>query len=283
MLFLWCFSSPICKKIHGRSRSTMHKWSRRRQNRAKTLSCLWQLRVKCNWVRRPSYYLKLCEVYGYEYLRSITTPLEEWQNNSVLYGGRRASRYWGFLSTGSTSSTSSTSPTSLSQVYEILQCVQQQYEVRVWVSEKAQGNLLPPIKNFKKKKMKIDQREAQGDRYLDCQMVTRVHTWPSCVPVRKEVPRKRSIHVYLLKDRNCEMQENQNTWNLCQTRTSEALPRAENYRDLRTEEHRVLTETCESRVSTETGKAKVLTQTYETRVLSQTSESRNNHWHALAE
>ena len=96
MLFLWCFSSPICKKIHGRSRSTMHKWSRRRQNRAKTLSCLWQLRVKCNWVRRPSYYLKLCEFYGYEYLRSITTPLEEWQNNSVLYGGRRASRYWGF-------------------------------------------------------------------------------------------------------------------------------------------------------------------------------------------
>ena len=129
MLFLRCFSSPICKRIYGRSWSTMHKCSRRRQNRAKTVSCLGQL--KCNWVRRPSYYLKLCEVYGYEYLRSITTPHEEWQNNSVLYGERRVSRYPGFLSTGSTSSTSSTSPTSLSQVYEILQCVQQQYEVRV--------------------------------------------------------------------------------------------------------------------------------------------------------
>ena len=280
MLFLWCFSSPICKKIHGISRSTMHKWSRRRQNRAKTLSCLWQLRVKCNWVRRPSCYLKLCEVYGYEYLRSITTPLEEWQNNSVLYGERRASRYPGFLSTGSTSSTSSTSPTSLSQVYEILQCVQQQYEVRVWVRKHRETCCHPSRTS---KKMKIDQREAQGDRYFDCQMVTRVHTWPSCVPVRKEEPGKRSIHVYLLNDFNCEMQENQNTWNLCKTRTGEALPRTENYGDLRTEEHRVLTETCESRVSTETGKAKVLTQTYETRVLSQTSESRNNHWHALVE
>ena len=57
-----------------------------------------------------------------------------------------------------------------------------------------------------------------------------------------------SVYIHLPKDRNCEIcQRTKTTRPLCRRRTGGAVPRAENFGDLITADHKVLNESCESR------------------------------------
>ena len=91
------------------------------------------------------------------------------------------------LSTRSSSSTSPTSPTSLSQDYEKILCVQQQYEVRIWVSKHKETCYKPSHRTTNKHgetRYRLNWHEERYDR--------------------------KRIHTHFLRDRNCEMQEGQN-------------------------------------------------------------------------
>ena len=60
--------------------------------------------------------------------------------------------------------------------------------------------------------------------------------------------RKHSIYTHFPKDRNCDVcLRTKVTRSPCRSRTGEALPRAEKFGDLITEDHKVLNEGCESR------------------------------------
>ena len=66
----------------------------------------------------------------------------------------------------------------------------------------------------------------------------------------KEVSRKHSIFTHVPKDRNCEVcKRTKITRALCRKHTGDAVPRPENFGDLSTAYHKVLSEDCESRNS----------------------------------
>ena len=59
---------------------------------------------------------------------------------------------------------------------------------------------------------------------------------------------KHSVYTHFLKDRNCEIcQRAKITRAPCRRRIGEAVPRAENFGDLITADHKVLSQSCESR------------------------------------
>ena len=65
---------------------------------------------------------------------------------------------------------------------------------------------------------------------------------------RREDLGKHSVYTHFLKDRNCEIcKRTKITRALCRRRNSGAVPRAENFGDLITADHKVLSENCESR------------------------------------
>ena len=60
--------------------------------------------------------------------------------------------------------------------------------------------------------------------------------------------RKHNIYTHFLKDRTCEICKRTKISRApCRKRTGEALPRAENFGQLKTADHMVLSEDCESR------------------------------------
>ena len=128
------------------------------------------------------------------------------------------------LSTRSSCSTSPTSPTSLSQDYENLVCVQQPYEVRIWVNKHTETCHKPSYRTTNKQ---------EETRYrLNC---------------HEERCNRKRTHTHFLEDRNCEMQEGQNYFGLC-AGDAQVKPYLEqqNLWELITAEHKVLLETCES-------------------------------------
>ena len=65
---------------------------------------------------------------------------------------------------------------------------------------------------------------------------------------RREDLCKHSVYTHFLKDRNCEIcQRTKITRASCRRRNGEAVPRAENFGDLITADHKVLSDNCESR------------------------------------
>ena len=73
------------------------------------------------------------------------------------------------------------------------------------------------------------------------------HELPS-EPRAKVVSGKQSIYTHFPKDRNCEIcMRTKITRAPCRKRTGAAIPRAENFGDLITADHKVLSEGCESR------------------------------------
>ena len=65
---------------------------------------------------------------------------------------------------------------------------------------------------------------------------------------RREDLDKHSVYIHFPKDRNCEIcQKTRITWAPCRRRNGGAVPRAENFGDLITADHKVLSENCESR------------------------------------
>ena len=59
---------------------------------------------------------------------------------------------------------------------------------------------------------------------------------------------KHSVDTHFPEDRNCEIcQRTKITWAPCRRRIGGAVPRAENFGDLITADHKVLSENCESR------------------------------------
>ena len=59
---------------------------------------------------------------------------------------------------------------------------------------------------------------------------------------------KHSVYTHFPKDRHCEIcQRTKITWAPCRRRIGGAVPRAENFGDLITADHKVLSESCESR------------------------------------
>ena len=73
---------------------------------------------------------------------------------------------------------------------------------------------------------------------------------PSLEPTskRSEDFGKHSVYTHFLKDRNWEIcQRTKITRALCRRRNDGAVPRAENFGDLITADHKVLSESCESR------------------------------------
>ena len=91
------------------------------------------------------------------------------------------------LSTRSSGSTSPTSPTSLSRDHEILSCVQQQYEVRIWVNKHEETCCKPSHRTTNK--------HGETRYRLNC---------------HEERCNRKRIHTHFLKGRNCEMHEGQN-------------------------------------------------------------------------
>ena len=68
------------------------------------------------------------------------------------------------------------------------------------------------------------------------------------LPVRREDLGKHNVHTHFPKDRNCEIcKRTKITRAPCRRRNGEAVPRAANFGDLVTADHKVLSENCESR------------------------------------
>ena len=65
---------------------------------------------------------------------------------------------------------------------------------------------------------------------------------------RREVWSKHNVHTHFPKDRNCEIRKRTKiTRAPCRRRNGEAVPRAVNFGDLITADHKVLSDNCESR------------------------------------
>ena len=65
---------------------------------------------------------------------------------------------------------------------------------------------------------------------------------------RREELGKNNVHTHFPKDRNCEMcKRTKITRAPCRRRKGEAVPRADNFGDLITADHKVLSDNCESR------------------------------------
>ena len=71
---------------------------------------------------------------------------------------------------------------------------------------------------------------------------------PSLEPMRSVDLGKHSVYTHFPKDRNCEIcQRTKITRASCRRRVGRVVPRAENFGDLITADHKVLSEGCESR------------------------------------
>ena len=71
---------------------------------------------------------------------------------------------------------------------------------------------------------------------------------PSLEPVRRVDLGKHSVYTHFPKDRNCEIcQRTKITRAPCRRRTGRVVPRAENFGDLVTADHKIVSEGCESR------------------------------------
>ena len=71
---------------------------------------------------------------------------------------------------------------------------------------------------------------------------------PSLEPMRSEDVGKHSVYSHFPKDRICEIcKRTKITRAPCRRRKGEAVPRADNFGDLITADHKVLSDTCESR------------------------------------
>ena len=65
---------------------------------------------------------------------------------------------------------------------------------------------------------------------------------------RREDLGKHNVHTHFLKDRNCEIcKRTKITRAPCKRRNGETVPRAVNFGDLITADHKVLSDNCESR------------------------------------
>ena len=139
-----------------------------------------------NWVRRRSYYLNLCEAHGLNTWGQLPHLMKNARKFSIM---RRTScsSLSRVLSTRSSCSTSPTSPTSLTQDYENLSCVQQQYEVRVWVNKHKESCYKPSHRTTNK--------HGETRCGLNC---------------HEERCNRKRMHTHFLKDQNCEMQKGQN-------------------------------------------------------------------------
>ena len=68
------------------------------------------------------------------------------------------------------------------------------------------------------------------------------------IEMRREELGKHNVHTHFPKDRNCEIcQRTRITRVPCRRRNGEAVPRADNFGDLITADHKVLSDNCESR------------------------------------
>ena len=66
--------------------------------------------------------------------------------------------------------------------------------------------------------------------------------------MRREDLGKHNVHTHFPKDRNCEIcKRTKITRAPCRRRKGEAVPRADNFGDLITADHKVLSDNCESR------------------------------------
>ena len=71
---------------------------------------------------------------------------------------------------------------------------------------------------------------------------------PSLEPLRRVDLGKHNIYTHFPEDRNCEIcQRTKITKALCRRRIGGAVPRAENFGDLITADHKVVSDNCESR------------------------------------
>ena len=135
MLFLWCFSAPYRERILAASGAHCTILSHIMLFWTYGIDHSYEARVKCkigydggpitwisakptDWTPEVNYYIS-------------------WKNGRTFGIPRRisCSSLSRVLSTRSSCSTSPTSPTSLSKDHEFLFCVQQQYEVRIWVNK----------------------------------------------------------------------------------------------------------------------------------------------------
>ena len=68
------------------------------------------------------------------------------------------------------------------------------------------------------------------------------------IEMRREELGKHNVHIHFPKDRNCEIcKRTRITKAPCRRRKGEAVPRADNFGDLITADHKVLSDHCESR------------------------------------
>ena len=139
-----------------------------------------------NWVRRRSYYLSLYEVHDWtpEVNYHISWKMAA---NSVVCGEFRAPRCPGFCRPVLPAQPHLRLRHRYRRTMKILLCVQQQYEVRIWVSKHKETCYKPQSQ---------DDEQARETCYrLNC---------------HEERGNRKRIHTDFLKDRNCEMQEGQN-------------------------------------------------------------------------
>ena len=147
-----------------------------------------------------------------------------------------------------------------------LHCVQQQHEVRMWVT--VQGDLsLKPTKTQNPNESE-DPERARGDLLRDLPESLQEFTEnlvEERVPAHRDAPvsssresasetlrkvvlGKHNIETHFPKDPNCDIRKRTKiTRAPCRKRTGAAIPREEKFDDLITEDHKVLSEGCESR------------------------------------
>ena len=128
------------------------------------------------------------------------------------------------LSTRSSCSTSSATPLSLSQDYEILFCVQQQYEVRIWVIK---------LKETCYKSSHRTTNKHEETRYrLNC---------------HEERGNRKRTHTLFRKTEIAKCRRARTTWTPCKRDVQvKSYLEQQNLDELKTAEHKVLVETCES-------------------------------------
>ena len=129
--------------------------------------------------------------------------------------------------------------------------------------QQASGNRRDPPKT-QNKNNNVDNQQAVGKRLRDLPEWLEAFTdnlEDTEVPVTahsshdsdserptKVASRNHSVHTHVPKDRNCEIcMRTKITTAPCRRRTGEVVPRAQNFRDLITADHKVLREGCESR------------------------------------
>ena len=89
-----------------------------------------------------------------------------------------------------------------------------------------------------------DEIPLQGDSHASSSHETSLEP----IYMRREELGKHNVHTHFPEDRNCEIcKRTKITRAPCRRRKSEAVPRADNFGDLITADHKVLSDNCESR------------------------------------